>query len=73
MTSTLGGMGNGERMGKNSNASNTYQICSNRSEPCSVRLMLMTSVQICICDPRKGQLSSNNDVMRAMYIFAYNF
>ena len=32
----------------------------------------MTSVQLCICDPREGHLRSNNDVMRAMYGFAYN-
>ena len=48
----------------NSNASNTYQICSNRSEPCSIRLLLMISVQLCICDPRKGHLRSNNDKVR---------
>ena len=60
-------------MGKNSNASNTYQICSNRSEPCSIRLLLMNSVQLCLCDPRKGHLRSNNDVMGSMYVFAYNF
>ena len=60
-------------MGKNSNASNTDQICSNRSELYSVRLLLMTSVQLCICDPRKGHLRSNNDVMRSMCVFAYNF
>ena len=59
--------------GKNSNASNTntYQICSNRSKPCSIRLLLMTSVQLCICDPWKGHLKSNNDIVRTMYIFAY--
>ena len=49
--------------GINSNASNTYQICSNRSEPCSIRLLLMTSVQLCICDPWKGPLRSNNDIV----------
>ena len=59
--------------GKNSNASNTDQTCSNRSEPCSVRLLLMTSVQLCIFGPRKSHLRSNNDVMRSMYVFAYNF
>ena len=58
-------------MGKNSNASNIYQICSNRSEPCSIKLLLMTLVQICRCDPRNGDLRSNNDVMRSMYVFAY--
>ena len=31
-----------ESMGKNSSASNTYQICSNRSEPWSFRLMVTT-------------------------------
>ena len=40
----------------NGENSNTYQICSNRSEPCSIRLLLMTSVQLGICDPRKGHL-----------------
>ena len=50
--------------GINSNASNTYQICSNCSEPWSIRLLLMTSVQLCICDPWKGHLRSNNDIMR---------
>ena len=60
-------------MGKNSNASNIYQICSNRSEPCSFRLLLMTSVHLRVCDPRKGHLRSNHDVMRSMYAFAYNF
>ena len=50
-------------MGKNSNASNTDQICSTRSEPCSIRLLLMASVKNCICDPRKGHLRSNYDVM----------
>ena len=59
--------------GINSNASNTYQICSNRSEPWSIRLLLMTSVQLCICDPWKGHLRSNNDIVRTMYVFAYNF
>ena len=59
--------------GKNSNASNTYQICSNRSEPCSIRLLLMTSVQVCICDPWKGHLRSNNDIVRTMDVFTYNF
>ena len=39
--------------GKNSITSNTYQICLNRSEPCSLRLLLLTSVQLCICDPGK--------------------
>ena len=33
--------------------SNTSQICSNRSEPCSFRLLLMTPMQICICNPWK--------------------
>ena len=60
-------------MGKNSNVSNTDQICANRSEPCLVRLLLMTSVQNCISDSRKGHLWSNNGVMRSMYVFAYNF
>ena len=60
-------------MGENSNASNTYQICANRSEPCSIRLLLVTSVQVCIYDPWKGHLRSNNDIMRKMYIFACNF
>ena len=50
-----------------------YQICSNRSEPCSVKLLLMTSVQLCICDSRKGHLRSYNDVMVSTYVFAYNF
>ena len=59
--------------GKNSNASNTDQICSNCSKPRSIRLLLMTSVQLCICDPRKGHWRSNNDVMRSMYVFAYKF
>ena len=54
--------------GINSNASNTYQICSNRSEPCSIRLLLMTSVQLGICDPWKGHLRSNNDIMRFLLI-----
>ena len=54
-------------MGKNPNASNTDQICSNRLKPCSSRLLLMTSVQNCICDPRKDDLRSNNGVMRSMY------
>ena len=49
------------------------QICSNRSEPCSIRLLLMTSVQLCISDPWKGHLRSNNDIVRTMYVFAYNF
>ena len=40
-------------MGKNSSTSNTYQICSNRSEPCSFRLLLMTPMRICICNPWK--------------------
>ena len=52
---------------------NTDQICSTRSEPRSVRELLMTSVQNCICDPRKGHLRLNNDVMRSMYVFDYNF
>ena len=33
------------------NASKTHQICSNHSEPYSIRLLLMTLVQLCICDP----------------------
>ena len=41
--------------GKNLSTSNTSQICSNRSEPCPFRLLLMTSMQICIwlCNPWK--------------------
>ena len=33
----------------------------------------MTSVQLCICDPRKGNLRSNNDVMRSMYVLLITF
>ena len=58
---------------ENSNAPNAYQICSDRSESCSIRLLLMTSVQLCTCDSRKGHFRSNNDVMSSMYVFAYNF
>ena len=57
-------------MGENSSKSNTYQICSKRPEPCSFRLLLMTPVQICTCEPLKGYLRSNYDVMRSKYVFA---
>ena len=30
-------------------------------------ILLMTSLELCICDPRKGHLRSNNDIMRSMY------
>ena len=63
---------NGEKL-KCLKSVKTDQICSNRSEPCSIRLLLMTWVQLCICDSRKGRLWSNNDVMRSMYVFAYKF
>ena len=46
---------------------------SNRSETCSIMLMLMISMQLCKCDPLKGHLRSYNDVMRSMYVFACNF
>ena len=36
---------------KISNKSNTHQLCSKRSEPCSFRLLLMTPVQFCTWDP----------------------
>ena len=51
----------------------TRQICSTRSRPSSVRLLLITPEQFCICDPLKGQLRSYNDVIRTQYVFAYNF
>ena len=60
-------------MEKTSSTSNSYQIYSNRSETCSIRLLLMTSVQLCKCDPLKGHLMSYNDAMRSMYLFAWNF
>ena len=50
--------------------SNTCQVCSNRSEPCSTGLLLMTSVQLCICDSLKGHLRSYNKVMN---VFACKF
>ena len=51
----------------------THQICSNRSEPCSFRLMVMTPVHFCICDPLKCYSRSYNDVIRSTYVFTYNF
>ena len=36
------------------NASKTYQICSDHSESCSIRLLLMTLVRLRIYNPRKG-------------------
>ena len=51
----------------------TRQICSTRCRPSSVRLLLITPEQFCICDPLKGQLRSYNDVLRTEYVFAYNF
>ena len=50
--------------GGNSNASNTNQICSNRSEPCYIRLLLMTSVQLCICDHREGNSSDSPGLLK---------
>ena len=51
----------------------THQICSTRSRPSSVRLLLITLEQFCICDTLKGQLRSYNDVIRTEYVFEYNF
>ena len=53
----------------------TYQVCSNRSEPCSIRLLLMTSAQLCICDPRKGQIVWDQIMtLWGQYMFfAHNF
>ena len=60
-------------MGEKSSIAKTHQIGSYRSGSWYIRLLLMTSVQICISDPLEGHPRSDDDVMGSIRFLADNF
>ena len=60
-------------MGEKPSTSNTHQIASNSSEWWWIWLRMTSAVQFCNRNLLIGQLRSNDDVIRSIHVYPYNF